>query len=272
MGSFADYWENAVLNHLFGKSAYSAPAHIYIALSTADPTDDGSGLAEPSGGSCARKQTSPGDWNAAVLATRVLDNAVDLVWNAATANWGEIGWFAGFDAASGGNLLFHGELMSGTNPAHQVVTSGDTFTAIAGGLDISFKTGKCSNYLAKKLLDHLFGKATYSAPSNIYLALSTANPGDDASGLAEPSGGSYARKSTASGDYGSVSNGALSNANILAFATATADWAGPLTHAALMDAATSGNLLCYNALQTAKTVNNGNTFKFPVGQLAVSLT
>jgi len=272
MGSFADYLENEVLKHLFGKATYTAPSHIYLGLSTADPTDDGSGIAEPSGGSYARKETSPGDWNAAVLGTRILDNAGDLVWPAATADWGTIGWFFGSDAASGGNILFHGELLSGGNPAHQTITTGDTFTAPAGIIDVKFTAGKCSNYLAKKLLDHVFGKASYSAPSNYYLALSTANPGDDGSGLAEPTTGSYARKSSATGDYTAVSGGSLSNANLLAFVTATADWAGPLTHGAILDAATSGNLLCYNALTIQKTVNNGNTFKYPVGQLVVSLS
>ena len=64
MGSFSDYWENEVLDHLFGKGGYSPPA-IHLALSTADPGDDGTGLSEPSGDGYARAVTSPADWSLA---------------------------------------------------------------------------------------------------------------------------------------------------------------------------------------------------------------
>lgn len=36
MGSFSNYWENKILNHIFGKSGYTPPA-IYVGLSIADP-------------------------------------------------------------------------------------------------------------------------------------------------------------------------------------------------------------------------------------------
>jgi hypothetical protein len=54
MGSFSNYLENELLDHVFGAAAYSAPATLYVGLSTADPTDDDSGLAEPSGNGYAR--------------------------------------------------------------------------------------------------------------------------------------------------------------------------------------------------------------------------
>jgi hypothetical protein len=75
MGSFADYWENEILDHLFGKGSYTPPT-IYVGLSTADPFDDASGLAEPSGNSYARVATSGADWNTASGGT--IDNANEL--------------------------------------------------------------------------------------------------------------------------------------------------------------------------------------------------
>ena len=75
MGSFADYWENEILDHLFGKGSYTPPT-IYVGLSTADPTDNASGLAEPSGNSYARAATSGADWN--VSSGGTLDNANDI--------------------------------------------------------------------------------------------------------------------------------------------------------------------------------------------------
>ena len=129
MGSFADYWENEILDHIFGKGAYTPPT-IYVGLSTVDPGDDASGLAEPSGGSYARVTTAAGDWN--VAAGGSLDNANAVTFPAATGAWGLITHFALFDAASGGNMLAHGSLS-----ASKTVTSGDTPSFAAGDLVVT---------------------------------------------------------------------------------------------------------------------------------------
>lgn len=128
-----------------------------------------------------------------------------------------------------------------------------------------------SDYLEKKILDHLFGKASYTAPT-IYVALSTADPGDDASGIAEPSGNNYSRVQTAAGDWNSATSGAgtLTNANAVTFAQASGSW-GTITHIALYDAATSGNLLASRALGTSKTIGSNDTLSFAAGQITTSL-
>lgn len=130
--------------------------------------------------------------------------------------------------------------------------------------------GALSNFLELELLDHVMMKGVYTPPSNIYVALSTADPTDDASGLAEPSGGSYARKSTSAGDWNVAAAGALDNANEISFVEATGDW-GVITHVALFDALSGGNMLWHGALTASKTVNSGDTFKFPAGDLDLSL-
>ena len=129
MGSFADYWENEILDHLFSKGSYSPPT-IYVGLSTADPTDDASGLAEPSGNSYARTATVGADWNVASGGT--LDNANDITFPEASGSWGTITHFALFDATSGGNMLAHGSLS-----VSKSINSGDTAKFAAGDLDIS---------------------------------------------------------------------------------------------------------------------------------------
>ena len=53
-----------------------------------------------------------------------------------------------------------------------------------------------SKNLSQQLLDHVFGNATYAQPTNIYIALSTADPGDTGSGLSEPVGDGYTRVTT----------------------------------------------------------------------------
>lgn len=124
MGSFADYWENEILDHLFGKGSYTPPT-IYVGLSTADPADDASGLSEPSGNGYARVQTAGSDWNAASSGS--LSNANDITFPEATGSWGTITHFALFDAASGGNMLAHGSLSQAKS-----IGSGDT-ARFAGG-------------------------------------------------------------------------------------------------------------------------------------------
>ena len=129
MGSFSDYLENKFLDHLFGKGSYTPPA-IYVALSAADPLDDGSGLAEPSGNGYARAQTTGADWNAA--SGGAIDNANAIVFSEATGDWGTITHFALMDAASGGNLLVHGTLSISKS-----ISSRDTAEFAAGDLDVS---------------------------------------------------------------------------------------------------------------------------------------
>jgi hypothetical protein len=129
MGSFADHWENEILDHLFGKGNY-APPTIYIGLSTADPGDDGSGLSEPNGNGYARVQTSASDWTTASGGS--LDNADAIEFGQATGDWGTVTHFALFDAAAGGNLLAHGSLSQS-----KTVGSGDTVRFDAGDLDVN---------------------------------------------------------------------------------------------------------------------------------------
>jgi len=129
MGSFSDYWEDKILDHIFGKVNYTPP-NIYVALSTSNPFDDASGLAEPTGNAYARVETSASGWN--VASGGSLDNANDILFPKATGSWGTITHFALFDSATEGNMLAHGTL---SQP--KVVDSSFTATFDAGDLNIS---------------------------------------------------------------------------------------------------------------------------------------
>lgn len=118
-------------------------------------------------------------------------------------------------------------------------------------------------------MDHVFGKGSYASPV-IYVALSTEDPLDDGSGLVEPSGNGYARAQTASTDWNVSSGGAIDNTNEITFNEAAGNW-GTITHFALMDAASGGNLLVRGALSQSKPVSSGDTPKFAAGDLDVLL-
>lgn len=117
-----------------------------------------------------------------------------------------------------------------------------------------------SNYLEVELRKHIFRTGSFTKPAALYVSLHTANPDEDASG-AEVSGGSYARVQRDPGDANwtgaSATDGVTKNAAALAFPAPTANW-GTVTHFGIWDAASAGNLLCYGALTTPKTINNGD--------------
>lgn len=107
---------------------------------------------------------------------------------------------------------------------------------------------------------------SYTPPATIYLALFTAAP-SDAGGGTEVTGGSYARQAVT---LSAASGGASANSADITFPAATADW-GTVTHVALMDALSGGNMLMHTPLDASKTVNNGDTFKINAGDLDVTV-
>ena len=121
-----------------------------------------------------------------------------------------------------------------------------------------------STYLSNKLLDHQLGKASYTMPT-VYVGLSSTTPTASGSNVTEPSTGSYARVQTSATSWNSASNGQSTNATIIAFPVATADWVGGanLTHVVLFDAASGGNFLGFGVLGTAKPCLNGDEMKLP---------
>lgn len=122
----ATYLVNAWLNHLFGKVAFSTPAHIYVGLSLTDPTADGSGVSEPSDGSYARVETDAADWTEATA--RVCSNANAVVFLAPTGDWGDVAYAFLADASSGGNIL-----VSAALPAPVEIINGSTAPTFEAG-------------------------------------------------------------------------------------------------------------------------------------------
>jgi len=122
-----------------------------------------------------------------------------------------------------------------------------------------------SDYLETKVLDHVFGGTAYTAPATLYVALYTAAPSDSGGGT-EVSGGGYARQTiafTTSGDT-------TSNTAAVEFPTATANY-GTVTHVGIFDASTAGNLMAWAALTASKTIETGDVFRIPLGDLDITL-
>lgn len=141
-----------------------------------------------------------------------------------------------------------------------------------------------SDYMENALIDHIFrGQALPSLPASLYFALFTSNP-TDANGGVEVAGGDYARQavtrslvnfagtqSAGSTTASSGTGGTTSNNVAITYPAPTANW-GVITHVAVFDALSGGNLLMHGALAQPKTVNNGDAAPaFPIGDFQFTM-
>ncbi len=122
-----------------------------------------------------------------------------------------------------------------------------------------------TNFLETEILDHVFAGSAYTAPSTLYMALYTAAPGETGGGT-EVSGTGYVRQTVAFTTGGNTT----SNNAAVEFPTAGASW-GTVTHVGVFDASSSGNLMAYAALTTSKTIDSGDVFRVPNGDLDITL-
>lgn len=132
-----------------------------------------------------------------------------------------------------------------------------------------------SNYLENKVLDHVLTATSYTAPGTRYLGLFLNTSGNAATNLeagtltdeVSTSGTAYVRKAVT---FAAASGGSSATNATVTFDAATANW-GTITHVAVMDAETSGNVLFWGAVTTAKTIESGDTFQVSSGNLTISL-
>lgn len=125
-----------------------------------------------------------------------------------------------------------------------------------------------SDYAEKKLLDHILGLSAYTMPT-CYAALFTDDPADDASGT-EVSGGSYARvEITSKMNASGATDGHADNNAAITFGPASASW-GTVTHFAIFDASTAGNLLLHGAFSASKVIGSGDSLQIASGELDIT--
>lgn len=137
MANLSDYLEAQWMNMIVGGTSFTPPA-TYMALFTSDPTDANTGT-EVSGNGYARVQVNQDGatqpyWNTLVdsAGAKLTDNNGQISFPKATGNWGTITHVGIFDAASGGNLLWHGAL----SPNKDIGTN-DTVVFDDGDLDLT---------------------------------------------------------------------------------------------------------------------------------------
>lgn len=267
MGSLSNYAENELLDHIFGKGAYTPVATVYLGLAVSDPGDT-QPADEPSGNNYARVACA---FNAA--ATRTVQNTSILTFNQASGAWGNIGFWFLCDHASnttwGTNVNM---LASGSFTVAKNIVNGNTPSIAANEVDVLFNAGEISDYLANKILDFMFRNQAFTVPP-IYAGLATADLSDSTTGgtVTEVSGNAYTRKRHVAANWADSTAGATKNMTDLTFPTPTGSW-GLVTAAFLADASTTGNILFYENTLTDQTPASGDTVRFPAGDFDVSIT
>ena len=127
-----------------------------------------------------------------------------------------------------------------------------------------------SNYLEERALNHFFRGVASTAPSQMYLALFLNNPTDAGTGT-EVTGTDYVRQEVAFGaptqDGG---KGTIKNNADIEFPTAGNNW-GLVTHAAIYDSESHGNMYYYGPLANPKDVRTSDILKVLTGELTLTL-
>jgi hypothetical protein len=127
--ALSDSYANKVLDAALSTAHVSTwPATVYVALSTTTPTNTGTNVTEPSGAAAyARVAVANDDAHWPAAAARAKSNGAAISFPLPTGSWGTITYFALYDAATAGNFLGFGALV--------------TPTAIASGQATSFGIG-----------------------------------------------------------------------------------------------------------------------------------
>jgi len=137
-----------------------------------------------------------------------------------------------------------------------------------------------TSYLDQKLIKHTLGGGAYTAPTTLYFALFTATPSASGGGT-EVSGVNYTRIAGTFSFAASGNGWQATNAATVQFSAAgTGGW-GLITHFAIFDASTGGNMLAYATLTDpasgyvtalSKQVDYGDSIRFDTGAAIVTLT
>jgi hypothetical protein len=151
-----------------------------------------------------------------------------------------------------------------------------------------------SNYLELEVLDHVLGEGArnFTSPAALHVALFTGTAGTVLTALesgtnstsgtgnwgyyeATTSGTAYARQTV---NFATAASGSSASNSTVTFPVATANYdsttgslGATVTCIAVVDAATSGNVLFFGQLTTSKTVSSGDQFTVSSGNLTVSL-
>ena len=127
-----------------------------------------------------------------------------------------------------------------------------------------------TDFTESLVLTWLLTNGSATRPTAWYVGLFTAAPSDTGGGT-EVSGNAYARVVTGTITVSGTSPTNATNAAAIEFAAASGGNWGSVGWAGIFDASTSGNLLAWAPLTTARTINDGDVLRIPATSLSITL-
>ena len=127
------------------------------------------------------------------------------------------------------------------------------------------------------ILNNWFRGTGATLPTTLYVGLSKTAPTEAGGNVTEPTASSYKRIAIQANttNWTTASNGKISNAVVFRFPEATEAWttsSAKITHFAIYDAQTGGNLLFYGQLSISQEIPIGSIMEIPIGGLSTQLT
>lgn len=121
-----------------------------------------------------------------------------------------------------------------------------------------------SDYLENEIADHVLGTAAMTSPTNVYVQLHTADPG-------EAGTTAVATESTRKLVTFAAASGGVASSNSAASWTSVAG-SETYSHFSIWDASTSGNCLIVGALGSPVAVTAGDNFEIASGDIDITVT
>ena len=134
-----------------------------------------------------------------------------------------------------------------------------------------------TTYLEHALLDFIFknnSEAFASPGDSIYVGLATAASDPEAGTVTEATFTNYARQQVTAANWtlasGATDAQTVTNAANIEY-PASGGTTETITHAFVVDAASSGNIMFIGALDASKTIASGDIFRINAGNLTIEL-
>lgn len=236
-GSWSDYAEAAILNHLFGGIPWNIVPTWYLGYMVGTPGETTPG-AEPNSGNYARVPLANTTANFPVTSNQIKTNANEHTFQRATANHGLVQAVGFWDSPSSGNMVAYCPL---AQPVQ--VEINDAFRLPPGAFTLQFNAGGLSNYAKNAILNQVFGGVPFNIINTLYTGYMTSTPTDAVAGT-EPTGNGYLRQAigNTTNNFPATTTGNKLLVKDVVFGEATASQ-GTATHLGFWDAAAAGNYL-----------------------------
>lgn len=132
--------------------------------------------------------------------------------------------------------------------------------------------GTLSNHATTELVDHVF-KSAYTPIATLYLCLCTSAPTAASTGttIVETDYTNYARKSFTVTSFNAAATRKIVQALDIEFAQAGGASASDITHYAICDDSTNGNMLAFGSFNSAWNVVSNNTPRIAAAEIEISI-